>query len=81
MTFFEFHSYSRSIEFQDELNWRRESQLLSLMYNVNRGKGKSLTPKDFNPYEQMRRQGGRQEMSAESIEQLKQQILNRNVRD
>jgi hypothetical protein len=78
MTFFEFHSYSRSVEFKDELAWRRESQGLSLLYNINRGKGKSMSPEDFNPYTQINKKRKGEEMTAESIEALKNKITDRH---
>lgn len=78
MTFFEFHAYSKSVEFQDELAWRRESQGLSLLYNINRGKGKSMSPDEFNPYAQMQKQRAGQEMTSEAIEALKNKITDRH---
>lgn len=36
----------------EKLEWRRHSTLLSLIYNINRGKGKKLTPADFFPFEE-----------------------------
>ncbi len=74
MTFFEFHSYSKSVEFQDELAWRRESQGLSLLYNINKGKGRSLGPEDFNPYEMMKKATTSPSVTAEEIEQLREKL-------
>ena len=77
MTFFEFHAYSRSVEFQDELAWRRESQGLSLLYNINRGKGKSMSPDDFNPYAMMEKQNKKPDFTADDIRELKEKLSNR----
>ena len=78
MTFFEFHEYSKSVEFSDELEWRRWSQLLSLTYNVNRGKNRAMSPDDFNPYTAMNAQRKGEELDKDKIEALKEEILNRN---
>ena len=80
MTFFEYAEFSRSVEFKDELEWRRWSQLLSLTYNINRGKGKSMSPDDFNPYEMMCKQTHTEEMDKDGIEALKAEILSRKTK-
>ncbi len=80
MTFFEYAEFSRNVEFKDELEWRRWSQLLSLTYNINRGKGKSMSPDDFNPYEMMEKQTNTEEMDKERIEALKAEILSRKTK-
>lgn len=42
---------ARRLELQDRLAWNQTSHILSLIYSANRGKGgKSLGPRDFNPY-------------------------------
>ena len=78
MTFFEYHEYSRHIEFQDELEWRRWSQLISLTYNVNRGKNRAMSPEDFNPYTEQNKRKAGEEMDKDRIEALKKEILDRN---
>ena len=79
MTFFEYSKRSEFTEFQDELEWRRWSQLLSLTYNINRGKGRALTADDFNPYAQLNKKKA-PEMTADDIDKLRQEILKRNGR-
>lgn len=50
MTFFEYREYSRSIEQKEELEWGRQSVMMSLHANMNAPKGKQYTPTDFNPF-------------------------------
>ncbi len=80
MTFFEYGEFSKNVEFKDELEWRRWSQLLSLTYNINRGKGKAMSPDDFNPYEMMNKKVSEEEVDKERIEALKAQILSRKTK-
>lgn len=71
MTFFEFASWRASIVEREKLEWRRQSQLLSLIYNVNRGKGKKLGPSDFFPFDE-EEVGGLQ--SGEDVQDLAEKI-------
>lgn len=52
MTFRELALWRSSIIEQEKLEWRRMASLLSLTYNVNRGKGKQMTVSDFFPFEE-----------------------------
>jgi hypothetical protein len=42
----------QAVEDSDRMAWARTSHEMALLYNVNRGKAKSLTAEDFNPYRQ-----------------------------
>lgn len=45
----------RGREDLDRKAWERHSHLLSMMYNINRGKNAALTADDFNPYDREQR--------------------------
>lgn len=50
LTYVEFKIMRSAWETEQELKWNHTSSLMSLIANVNSGKGKSFKPEDFNPY-------------------------------
>lgn len=73
LTFFELAMWRKSIVEQEKLEWRRQASMMSLMYNMNRGKNsKKMTPTDFFPFDEEKSSGVQ---TKEDIDALKNRIL------
>lgn len=79
MTFFEYREYSRSIEQKEELEWNRQSVMMSLHANMNAPKGKRYEAADFNPFAKA---SSKQEQlnSGEDVKKLAEKLRKRGKR-
>lgn len=73
LTFFELAMWRKSIVEREKLEWRRQASLMSLMYNMQRGKNsKKMTATDFFPFDEEKSSGVN---SKEDVEALRNRVL------
>lgn len=75
--------WRRSLIEREKLEWRRMASLMSLTYNINRGKNKKMSVSDFFPFdeeisdEELKTNEDVENLAAQ-VERLKGSIANHN---